>query len=333
MIKKIKYVFAITVLLLAGASVSYSGDIYHVKIFGNNDIHFTPDNPARYDTENVIANDNGRVITRLKSLPEFKAPVKIMANIKIHPITKDPLSVHDKWDRAGNIRLAVDGMPDIEIIKFVTAYGGYTEYSVDVSHLAPLLSGERTFKAFIDTWVSPAWKINFQLSYWLYDLSNPDLIIPLMFTESFNAQDVSKDGILVDVEIPENVTSVKMHYLVSGHCTDGRDADEFISKYNVISVDGIVVYRYKPWRDDCKQFRAINPYTKRWSDGNWSSDYSRSGWCPGDIVEPLELDLSDHLTPGKHTVKFVIEDIRPKDENDHFGYWRVSSYLLGWKNR
>ena len=83
--------------------------------------------------------------------------------------------------------------------------------------------------------------------------------------------------------------------------------------------------------NDCGNFRAINPYCKKWSDGYWSSDYSRSGWCPGDIVAPLELDLTDHLTPGTHTVRFMIENVRPEDENGHFGYWRISGRLLGWK--
>ena len=92
------------------------------------------------------------------------------------------------------------------------------------------------------------------------------------------------------------------------------------------------MHRYKPWRDDCRRFREINPYTRRWTDGYWSSDYSRSGWCPGDWVPPLTLDLSDHLTPGSHVVTVNVEDVRPKDEDGHLGYWRVSSHLVGWED-
>ncbi|MCK4657429.1 MAG: hypothetical protein KAT85_10350 [candidate division Zixibacteria bacterium] len=47
----------------------------------------------------------------------------------------------------------------------------------------------------------------------------------------------------------------------------------------------------------------------------------------------MEIDLSDHLTPGKHVVQFTVENIRPEDENAHFGYWRISSHLLGWRDR
>ena len=82
---------------------------------------------------------------------------------------------------------------------------------------------------------------------------------------------------------------------------------------------------------DCKQFRSINPYTRRWSSGDWSSDFERTNWCPGDKVDPIPIDLSNYLFPGEHDVKLVIENVRPKDEEGYLGYWRVSAYLLGWK--
>ena len=258
---------------------------------------------------------------------------RIFANIQIHPIPKDELSVFDPWDRAGDIRLEVPGKPDIELVKFITAYGGETEYDVELSYLRPILTDTMVLKAFIDTWVQNAWKVDVSLSYEpIEPKENPDKIFadwvePLWYEPSVISE---MPGKTITVTVPENMKKVLFYYYVSGHCTDGRDEDEFISKDNVIRVDEKVVFRYQPWRDDCGEFRTINPYTKRWSDGYWSSDFSRSGWCPGDKVEPLVLDLSDHLTPGTHTVSFSIEDIRPEDENGNYGYWRVSGYLAGY---
>jgi hypothetical protein len=257
--------------------------------------------------------------------------MRIAAHLVVHPVPKDELSVHDKWDRAGNIRLVREGMPDLELVKFVTAYGGRTEYDVDLSPLIPLLQGACEIRGFIDTWVSPAWKIEFALRFSPCDtLRPPEWVAPLMYTKSFTAEQSDSGGVAVAVNIAQGSQRVLLYYLASGHCTDGRGADEFVPKDNVIYVDDIAVYRYRPWRDDCRLFREINPYTRRWSNGYWSSDYSRSGWCPGDLVAPLVLDLSDHLTPGRHTVRFQVEAVRPTDENDHRGYWRLSSYLLGW---
>ena len=99
----------------------------------------------------------------------------------------------------------------------------------------------------------------------------------------------------------------------------------------MVLVDGQVVYRWRPWRDDCEEFREVNPYCAKWSDGSWSSDYSRSGWCPGDVVDPMIVDLSDWLTPGAHEVSFFVEGIRPANEEGQHGYWRVSGALSGWK--
>jgi hypothetical protein len=45
----------------------------------------------------------------------------------------------------------------------------------------------------------------------------------------------------------------------------------------------------------------------------------------------MEFDLTDHLTPGKHTIRFRVEEMRPKDEKGNFGYWRISAALIGWK--
>lgn len=302
-----------------------------VEIFKENVIHFDADQPDKYATDNVSILDNGRVVMAEAGLPELRGRIKITAHVAIHPIPEDEVSVYDRWDRAGNVRLVREGRPDIEIVKFVTAYGGFTEYNVDVSHLAPLLRGDCVFKGFVDTWMSPGWKMDFSLTFTPHDyVEMPIWVEAAVYEESFDFEGMGDEGVTVDIDIPDGLKQVIMNYLVSGHCTDGRDADEFVSKDNVIYVDGREVYRFRPWRDDCLKFRAINPYCRRWSDGAWSSDYSRSGWCPGDKVEPTRIDLTPYLEPGRHSLRFAIEKIRPKDELGHYGYWRVSGHLVGF---
>jgi hypothetical protein len=301
-------------------------------IFRGAQIQYSPDSSGQTAGTGLRAEDNGRVIAALDTLPELAGPVRITAHLVIHPIPKDPESVYDRWDRAGNVRLSLPSMPDLELVKLVTAYGGETSYDLDVSQLAPLLRGTRLFKGFIDTWVTPAWRIDFSLRFRPDStVQNPVWVRSVLYEESFTAKDPGEQGKTVSVEIPAGPSRVVLYYLVSGHCTDGTDADEFVSKDNVISVDGRVVYRFRPWRDDCRQFRDRNPYCRRWSDGSWSCDYSRSGWCPSDLVRPVQVDLTDHLTPGVHTMRFLIETIRPVDAKGQFGYWRVSGYLTGWE--
>jgi hypothetical protein len=301
-----------------------------VPVFKNAALHFLPDSAWKPAARGPTAEENGRVARVTATLPEWSRPRRITALIAIRPEPKGDRDVHDRYDRAGNVRLVIDGGPDLEIARFMTAYGGAAEYEVDVSHLGPLLRGRRTFRAFVDTWSSPGWRLDLSLRFAPSDsFPAPTWAAPVYYAENFNRERHGA-GDSVTVTVPPGLARVVMKYVPTGHCTDGRDEDEFVSKANVISVDGVVVARVHPWRDDCRRFRDLNPHCARWADGTWSSDYSRSGWCPSQIVAPMEFDLTDHLGPGSHTIRFAVEGMRPKDAEGHYGYWRLSAALAGW---
>jgi len=301
-----------------------------VTLFDDVTLHFTPDASDRYDTPFATARDNGRVMTTYHEFPAPAGRPRVTAVLRIRPVRQDMLSVVDRWDRAGHVALVKPGMAPVEMVKFVTAYGGATEHEVDVTRLAPLLVGHCAFEVFIDTWVTPAWKVDVELVF----APGAGAGVPAWARGLFFADGgltAETPATSCRVEIPDGTRRTVLNVLVSGHCTDGRDADEFVTKDNVILVDGVEVHRFRPWRDDCGELRALNPYCARWSDGSWSSDYDRSGWCPGDVVRPVAVDLSAWLTPGGHEVEYCVEDIRPADAEGHHGYWRVSAHLAGWR--
>lgn len=325
------------VLALAVAAASATGSTARaendepktVHVFYDNVIHYTPEDSSKYDTPLVRGASGGRVLCRTLDLVPPSSPSRIIAHVATRPIPLDAESVHDRWDRAGSVRLRRPGMADIEIVKFVTAYGGETVHDVDVSSLAPLLTDRCTFLGFVDTWTSPGWRMDFSLLFLpAADAEVPAWVTGILCEESVTA---ANHAMTVAVDVPPDLSRVVMHYLASGHCTDGRGADEFETRDHVITVDGREVARLRPWRDDCRDFRAVNPYCRRWSDGSWSADYSRSGWCPGDKVLPIEIDLGASLTPGPHRIGFTVAGIRPPDEAGHHGYWRLSSRLVGWR--
>lgn len=321
---------AIAAVTAAGAGGETAPAPVTVPIFEGATIHWSADSAGFHAGPGQTAEEQGRVLLAPAALPALAGPTRITALVTVHPIPRDERTVRDRWDRAGNIRLAIEGRPDLEIVRFMTAYGGRTDHEIDVSELVPLLRDTQRFRAFVDTWVSPGWKVDFALRFAPDTTCDPPVwAAPVYYTDSFNRKAMA-DGATTEIDVPRGLARVVMRYFSTGHCTDGRDADEFISKANVISVDGVVVVRVHPWRDDCRRFRERNPYCARWTDGSWSSDYSRSGWCPGDAVEPMEFDLTDHLTAGRHTIRFVIEDMRPEDAQGHFGYWRVSASVIGW---
>lgn len=306
-----------------------------ITLFRSVTVHFTPEDSTLFDSPFASARDKGRIMATYLEMPDTPGLGHVTLRLAVRPIRKDIRNMVDRWDRAGWIRLVKPGMAPVELVRFMTAYGGAIDHEVDITHLAPLMTGHCEFEVFIDTWVSPAWKIDADLVFTpdaVGATNAPAWAAGALFPEG--GLTAEKPENTADVIIPEHTRWVEVAAITTGHCTDGSDADEFITKDNVLLVDGVEVYRWRPWRDDCEDFRTVNPYCAKWADGSWSSDYSRSGWCPGDVADPMFIDLSDWLTPGRHSLTWKVEDIRPKDPEDtegHHGYWRISASISGWK--
>ena len=125
--------------------------------------------------------------------------------------------------------------------------------------------------------------------------------------------------------VPEGLTSLRLRYLSTGH--GGWDTgDEFVPKENVILIDGQPRFHHTPWRSDCGTFRTYNPASGNFWNGMSSSDYSRSGWCPGTATQPVYFDLTG-LTPGEHTITIAIP--QGQREGTYFSAWNVSGVLIG----
>ena len=103
----------------------------------------------------------------------------------------------------------------------------------------------------------------------------------LFYSDGLTAENQPAGGLGAEIEIPPGTRRVVLYYLVSGHCTDGRDADEFVPKDNVLRVDGRVVHRFRPWRMDCRQLRSINPYCRRWSTAPGRATTAAAAGVPG----------------------------------------------------
>jgi hypothetical protein len=227
----------------------------------------------------------------------------------------------------------VNASGSIELHKFITGFGGTTSHQQDISNLIPFLrQGPTTVRAFIDTWVQEAWKLDFSLDIEPLRRSAP---APTWNRHVFNDQDwrageFTNNKRTISVAIPINLDKVTLSYLTSGHASDGAGGDEFTPRRHRIWIDGVEVFNQIPWRTDGRNFRSVNPWSGRWGDV-WSSDLERSGWIPGDDVDPYVIDVSQYLTPGRHTIEYQIEGIEP-DDGDGYGYWRTSSYITGFKN-
>jgi hypothetical protein len=87
------------------------------RIFSDAAIHFTPESPGTYDTDDVTHEDNGRVAIRTVELPIWGGAMGAIAMLTVRPVPDGELSVSDPWDRAGSVRVCPPGMPEIELVK------------------------------------------------------------------------------------------------------------------------------------------------------------------------------------------------------------------------
>lgn len=243
--------------------------------------------------------------------------------------------------------------PVIELIRFFTPFGvrHYNEYrSLDgqewrnevyykqeITDLRPVLQGDVYICAFIGNYDGGGHKLSLTLKAypqeeeWAYDTAHEYTVESLFNTcnvMEMAGQNYGRlfgtDSLTVTFTVPEKVSDLRLRYITTGHGGWGG-GDEFVPKANNILIDGELAFTYTPWRCDCGTYRTSNPASGNFWNGTSSSDYSRSGWCPGTATQPTYFDLS-HLKPGKHTMTIAIPQGAP--EGGSFSHWSVSGALI-----
>lgn len=133
------------------------------------------------------------------------------------------------------------------------------------------------------------------------------------------------DSLTVTFNIPVNATTAKLRYISTGHGGWG-EGDEFVPKQNTILIDGKPAFTHTPWRQDCGCYRDLNPVSGNFWNGLSSSDFSRSGWCPGTATQPVYFDLSPWIDGMDHTMTVAIPQGKPVE--GMFSHWAVSGALI-----
>ena len=250
------------------------------------------------------------------------------------------------------IKAEKDYLPPVELVRFFTSFGAghfndrvqidgleWTEenyYKQEISELRDRLCGDVLIGAFIGNYDKGGHKISLDLLAYPNDNKWNDKPLKQHSVPLFNTCNVlemsgqnygrlfATDTLEVEFEIPKDAKNVQLRYISTGH--GGWDGgDEFNPKENAIFIDGVKACTHTPWRCDCATFREQNPVSGNFWNGLSSSDYSRSGWCPGTATNPVWFDLSG-LKSGKHTLRVAIP--QGKDEGESFSHWMVSGVLI-----
>ena len=312
-----------------------------------------PELPAHYQIfAEIHQRSNGDAYDRIASV--FVIPTEKAKSFKdgLQRLEALPTFVGKDGKEYQGIKAEKDYLPPVELVRFFTSFGAghfndrvqidglewadENYYKMEVSELRDRLRGDVLIGAFIGNYDKGGHKLSLDLlaypgeNKWS-DKPLKEHSIPLFNT--CNVMEMSgqnygrlfaSDSLEVEFEIPDSAKNVRLRYISTGH--GGWDnGDEFNPKENTIYIDGVKRFTHTPWRCDCATFRDQSPVSGNFWNGVSSSDYSRSGWCPGTATNPVYFDLSG-LKPGKHTLRVAIP--QDKDEGESFSHWMVSGVLL-----
>lgn len=282
----------------------------------------------------------------------------------------------DPWDRTALLFLVLDDCVEsggtcvthgnVELLHTATPFGTDAplpegrgivpprDLTMDITPLAPLLTGTRYVGAEIGMFVQAGWWVTTEFEFSERpDEASPkppaDGIVPVFFG---GATPPTKT-----VEIPAEATQVFTRYFVSGHggnrrcdggsnnggacssnaeCPGGscENCDEFCHRENQILVDGNVEFSTVPWRDCCwPRGSLFCEGCRDWNScGYPSCTFERAGWCPGELACHYNLDEGCDQDLDM-TASFPPGDVYDVDYNVPIlnGSWSVSLVLYWYE--
>lgn len=257
--------------------------------------------------------DNKRSVDAQAAFPADGA----YAQILLHLALDCPQGGCDSWDRFASLGLVAakgeNGAPDkvIEIARYITPYKIKAAWDIDVTDLRPLLKGDVTLRAFIDTWVGPGSPYG---AGWLVTASFemkggvpaklPVAVLPVWDPTYVVYGDPAKPTAgsvpVKDIQLPA-ASSYALRTFITGHGQGNKgNCAEFCKKTHTLTVAG-AAHPELIWRADCATTAVPG------QQGTWK--YARAGWCPGADVLPWTVDITaDVKGAASIAVDYAVED-------------------------
>ncbi len=257
--------------------------------------------------------DNKRIVDMAASFPAEG----VYSQILLHFAFDCPSGGCDAWDRFATLGIVTEKGETqeqdtvIEVARFITPYKVKGAWDLDVTDLRPLLSGEITMRAFVDTWVGPGspygagWLVtaSFEMKGGI-PAKVPVAAIPVWDRRYVPYGDPGKPmGDTVppqDIAVPAG-SSYALRTFITGHGQGNlNNCAEFCKRDHTLTV-GATPYVQEIWRADCADTGVPG------QQGTWK--YARAGWCPGADVRPWTLDVTaDVVSAGSVKIGYSVED-------------------------
>ena len=251
--------------------------------------------------------------------------------------------------------------PPVELVRFFTPFGvgqfndrvqidgldwqGEAYYKQEVTDIAHLLQGEVWIGVWIGNYDRGGHRVTVDIKSYPGDYHVEEGWHGGYSKSLFNTCNVlemagqnygklfATDSLTTEFSIwgSDTARNIRLRYIATGH-GGWEGGDEFNPKTHTILIDGRPAFTYTPWRSDCGRYREWNPVSGNFWNGMSSSDYSRSGWCPGTATQPVYFNISEYfrregiVPTGHHTLTIAIPQGEPQAGS--FSHWCVSGVLL-----
>ena len=240
-----------------------------------------------------------------------------------------------EWDRLERIFLCDETGEkcETEIGRWITTYGRSGKWLTDITPLKPLFEkdGKYKFKFTVD---GDYYVNTLDFIFVKKETDQPKKLIPLFnqreqFDENYNSQ--FEPQTLKE----ENVKKAEIYAFITGHGNVSEQANcaEFCKFESVFSVNGNdfeVDFKNAGTNDGC--FEEVKNGVVPNQYGSWP--YGRAGWCPGQDVKLIKIDVTDALVSGENTFSYAgyldgeIYEPVVIDENGYRAEIYLSSYLV-----
>lgn len=225
----------------------------------------------------------------------------------MHYILGCPSNGCSEWDYTTRILLWDENntADKFELAKVITPYAGdknqgwFHEYKFDVTHMLPLLTGEKVVNARYD-----GWQDGFTITIYFEFIEGTPPRTPLQvdqvyyggYTYGNNSNPIN--SLLQTDTISTDAATAEVEFILSatghgfgnngGAGVNPENCAEFCDKWYQLKVDGSTKYQQTVWRNDC----GSEPLYAQ--TGTWI--YDRAGWCPGSESQVFKHDLTPFVT-------------------------------------
>lgn len=234
------------------------------------------------------------------------------------------------WDYTTQVYAKPANADTVEIARIITPYATdwltanrTHDFVVDVTDYSSILNGNLDFRYKYDGY---SWGFTLTLKLEMIEGTPPmnALSVKNIYDGYYSYGNTSApiENYLIEKEYQYNTPATKafIKNTISGHGSDDNGCGEFCSKYYDLKINGSAVSQKQLWKSDCG-LNDISPQTGTWL-------YERANWCPGQIVYPINHDMSSITSASSNfSVNIDMEPYTSPTQSNTGGYNIVSQLI------